>query len=97
MGNYLAMVKQTNENKLLSSLSKLKTVALNPGNSPWRRLGATKAMSDLRNNYNADADSEMDGDKKSKLRDMARSITDMVQEIKMKETNDQLKEVYQNF
>ena len=97
LGNYLGMVKQTNENKLVASLGKLKGMALDVGNSPWRRLGATKAMSDLRNNYNAEADSEMDDDKKDKLRDMARSITDMVQEIKTKETNDQLKEVYQNF
>jgi len=94
--SYLNIIVNTNDKTVFSSMEKLKGLATNMIQSPWRRLAATKAMNDMRSEYQTRA-SKTEGQKKTDLLANADTITKLIEEIKSKEENDQLKDLYNNY
>jgi len=80
--NYYGLLKQADDTTISTSVTKLNTYATNFDNSPWKRFGAIKALYDLKSNY-------MDQGMNAK----AEPITIMLNRIKERETNDQLKAI----
>ena len=95
--NYIALVEQTDEMQINDSMHKLKSVGIDMARSPWQRFAATKAMNEMRNAYFEKANTEKDEEKKEAMEQNAASITEMIEEVKSKETNDQLKSIYMRF
>jgi len=80
--NYYSLLKQADDATITTSTNKLNKFATNLDNSPWKRFGAIKALHDLKSNY-------MDQGMKVK----AEPITIMLNRIKERETNEQLKAI----
>ena len=80
--NYYSLLKQADDATITTSTAKLNGFATNLDNSPWKRFGAIKALHDLKSNY-------MDQGMKLK----AEPITIMLNRIKERETNEQLKAI----
>ncbi len=80
--NYYSLLKKADDATITASTSKLNEFATNLDNSPWKRFGAIKALYDLKSNY-------MDQGMKVK----AEPITIMLNRIKERETNEQLKAI----
>ena len=97
LGNYLSLVKQGDDANMTNSIMKLKTIATDMTQSPWRRFGVTKNLSDLRSEYREMAQGESDTAKSAQLEAKVNVITEMIEDIKTKETNEQLKAIYGNF
>lgn len=95
--NYFLLVEQTDHATINQSMKKLKSVGIDKSKSPWQRFAATKAMNDMRNVFSEKAELESNEQKKSELEENARLITEMIEEIKERETNDQLKSIYFQF
>ncbi len=95
--NYIDLAEQTNESEINTCMQKLKAVGIDMSRSPWQRFGATKAMNEMRESYTEQASLEKDELKKTELEGSAASITEMIEEVKEKETNDQLKSIYMRF
>ncbi len=85
IGNYIKVLTKTNatDEQLVEKTKRLQTIALNQAQSPWKRFAATKAISDVRK-------------KMGTANANYKTLTDALLEIKDKETNDQLKSVYEN-
>jgi aminopeptidase N len=95
--NYITLVEQSDDMGIKNSLQKLKAVGVDMDKSPWQRFGATKAMNEMRKSYEEKASEEKDEQKKSELEENAASITQLIEEVKSKETNDRLKSIYSRF
>jgi aminopeptidase N len=95
--NYFALLKIADEATATDNILLLKDISTNMGQSPWRRFGAMKAMNDMRGFYLDEADKKDDELMKNELQGNAAAITRMMDEVKSKETNDQLKAIYNNF
>lgn len=95
--NYFALLKLAEEETITENILHLKGISTNMGQSPWRRFGAMKTLNDMRGFYLDQADREEDETGRTKLTQNAEDITEMIDEIKTKETNDQLKAIYNNF
>lgn len=72
----------------------LKNFGLGSTSSLWRKFGAVKALNDLRNDFRVKARSAS-GTEKTNLSMNADRITQLIDEIKSKETNEELKSVYE--
>ena len=95
--NYFTLLKEADEVTITKNLILLRDLATNMGQSPWRRFGATKTLNDMRGVYLDMADKTDDQMKKTELEGNAASVTRMIEEVKSKETNDQLKAIYSTF
>ncbi len=95
--NYFALLKNATEVVVTENLLQLRDISTNMGQSPWRRFGAMKTLNDMRGFYLDQADAKEDEQTKNELQGNAAAITRMIDEIKSKETNDQLKAIYNNF
>ncbi len=95
--NYIALVEQTEEPQISESMQKLKAVGVDMSKSPWQRFAATKAMNEMRTSYTDQASNENDEQKKNELEENAASITELIEEVKSKETSDRLKSIYMQF
>ncbi len=95
--NYFALLKNADEATVTDNVLGLKDISVNMGQSPWRRFGAMKALNDMRGHYLDLADKAENDSSKIELEGNAAAITRMIEEIKVKETNDQLKGIYNNF
>lgn len=80
--NYYSLLKQADDTTIGASTTKLNKFATNLDNSPWKRFGAIKTLHDLKSNY-------MDKGMNTK----AEPITIMLNRIKERETNEQLKAI----
>ncbi|MGB3801875.1 MAG: M1 family metallopeptidase [Lewinella sp.] len=91
---YQSLLAQGQSAEQTAGVARLKEIALNQSQSPWRRLAATKAISDLRNTLSEEVDS-MDeaGDLNKLIMEMGTSL----EAIKAAETNADLKNIYQQF
>lgn len=79
--NYVKTLTKLNVNDadVLTKMGKLKDIAINPTQSPWRRLACAKAISDVRKTF------------KNKAGSGYTDILNMLTEIASKEKNEQLK------
>ncbi|MEM6772250.1 MAG: alanyl aminopeptidase, partial [Bacteroidota bacterium] len=83
---YRGLLAKADENTMASGVEKMKMLALDQGDSPWRRLAATKALSDWREDLKAAGDTE-----KVDL------FGGIISEIKKAETEPQLQQIYMGY
>lgn len=86
IGSYAGLCIGLDDTVQEKCLTTLKTMALALEDTPWRRYGATKALNDLKMYYKSVNNT-------GKIQEIAKSI----EEIKSKETNSQLKTIYDMF
>jgi len=80
--NYYSLLKQSDDTTITASATKLNEFATNLDNSPWKRFGSIKVLHDLKSNY-------LDQGMNTK----AEPIAIMLNRIKERETNEQLKAI----
>ncbi len=98
IGNYMSLVLQTDESQLNNSIAKLQGVATDMSQSPWRRFGVTKNLNDLRMFYQEEQTAAAgDAEVQAVTEEKVKMITDVIEDIKSKETNGQLQAIYGNF
>ncbi|MFT5165572.1 MAG: aminopeptidase N [Saprospiraceae bacterium] len=95
--SYFALLKLADKVTVTNNIVPLKDISTDMGQSPWRRFGAMKTLNDMRGFYLDLADKKEDELVKNELQSNAAAITRMIEEIKSRETNDQLKAIYNNF
>ncbi len=94
--NYVALNKRAEDSVASKSLDKMKSIAINMKESPWKRFAATKSLNDMRVSF-VERAGGMEGDGKAKLMTFVDDISAMINEIKAVEKNDQLKMFYNSF
>ncbi|NJB87495.1 aminopeptidase N [Lewinella marina] len=91
---YQSLLAQGQSAEQTTGVSRLKEIALDQSQTPWRRLAATKAISDLRNSLAERVESMGDaGDLNKLILEMGTSL----EAIKAAETNTDLQNIYQQF
>ncbi|MBB4079080.1 aminopeptidase N [Lewinella aquimaris] len=91
---YQALLAKGASAQQTSGVAILKDLALDQSQSPWRRLAATKAISDLRNDLSTRVEEATeDADLNKLIMEMGNSL----ETIKATETNAELKSIYQQF
>ena len=95
--NYFSLLQSADDATITKNVLQFKDISLDMAQSPWRRFAAVKTMNDLRGLYLDKADKVEEESKKTILKEAAGKITAMIEEAKSKETNDQLKGIYNNF
>lgn len=95
--NYQSLALKVNEEKVKKAVGLFETIALDFKQSPWRRLASTKALNDLRNEYRTKANEIAEPDKKEELEKQVSAISEIVDEIKSKETDKELQNIYSQF
>ena len=97
LGNYLMLSINKGDNERAQAVNTLQNLALDSSQSLWRKLGATKNLADLGNEYQNQANITDDVSRKSRMQQFALELKDIVTKIKQTETNSQLTEIYQQF
>ena len=97
LGNYLLLSLNKGDNERAIAIDKLKQVATEPGQSLWRKLAATKNLSDLGRQFQSQVDQLTEVADKTRAQQFADEITSIVSMIKKQETNSQLQDIYQQF
>ena len=82
LGSYVKVLEKLGETSVVDKMGKLKDIAVNQAQSPYRRFACTKAINDIRQKYKTQANGT--------YADLSKYLTEIV----MKETNDQLKQIY---
>lgn len=95
--NYAGLTMAQDMETIMSSAGKLKNIAVNMGQSPWRRFAATKAINDLHGTLYQYVNDETDAAKGEQVKVNDNKLIQMIDEIKSIETNGQLKGFYSNF
>ncbi len=95
--NYFSILQSADDATVSENTSLMKDLAVDMGQSPWRRFAATKTINDIRGFYLDKADKAASAEKQTSLRSGADKLTQMIETIKAAETNDQLKLIYQRF
>lgn len=75
-------------------MNRLKEIGLNQKQSTWRRLAATKTITDLANEWQAEANRSKEGQKKTALNQGVDRLIGFLDRIKEAEENDQLRSLY---
>ncbi len=91
--NYLNILQGSDTEVIQTSMTKLKAVATNMGESPWRRLSATRAMSGMVQIYQQRFEQDSDENTQKAME----AVKVMIEEIKQKESNPRLKNMYEQF
>jgi aminopeptidase N len=86
IGSYATMCSSLNDEIQEKCIKTLQTISMSMDDSPWRRYGAVKGLSDLKMIYKALNNT-------AKMQEVAK----IVDEAKSKETNSQLKAIYEMF
>jgi len=92
--NYLKLAKTGDGSTLDNALLKLKEIGVNPTQSPWRRLGAYKSISDLSKEFKTQVEATSETNVKTRLQQKIEYLTGLTKDIASKESNDQLKAIY---
>ena len=91
---YQQLLAQGETAEQTAGVAAMKAIALDQSQSPWRRLAATKAISDLRTTLSDQVGDVEAGEELNKLiMEMGTSLD----EIRAAETNAELKNIYQQF
>jgi len=97
LGNYLLLSLNKGVDERSKAIDKLKEVATDPGQSLWRKLAATKNLSDLGRQFQSQVEQLTEVADKTRAQQFADEITNIVSMIKKQETNSQLQDIYQQF
>ena len=76
--------------------AKLKAIAVNMKQSPWRRVAATRTLFEMKMAY-AEKSQEAGSAEKTALENLVNEIGKMVEDIKAVETEPQIKALYEQF
>lgn len=96
--SYRALVQLVDEKTYESIILNLKKMGMDSSDSKWRRFSATKTLNDLREDYRV-ALNEKNIDKKMEvfLNNRIKKLTEMIDEVKSKTTNEWLLEGYEYY
>ena len=83
IGSYGKAIEKLDQASYLTKLGNLKAMAIDQTNSPYRRFGSARVINDIRLKHKAAADA------------VYTATTAMIQEIKQKETNAELKGIFE--
>ena len=97
LGNYLMLSLNKGTAERAKAINKLHEIATDSGQTLWRKLAATKNLSDLGKEFQAQADQLTDVGEKSRAQQFADELTNIISQIKKNETNSQLQDIYQQF
>ena len=95
-GGY-AYLLQSSGTDVTPALSKLHGMATNGSQSLWKRFAATKTLVDFKKIYENGITQVTDAAAIEGLKKSIATITNYITEIKAKETDNQLKGLYNNF
>ncbi|MEL7020878.1 MAG: M1 family aminopeptidase [Bacteroidota bacterium] len=95
--NYGKLVATQDIKTLMNAADNLQQLAINMGQSPWRRFAATKVINDLHGLLYQYTNSENDEPRREQLQSNDDKLLQMISTIKATETNGQLKGFYSNF
>lgn len=93
--NYQELTFKLGEPHAEQAIQKLRTMALDAAQSPWRRLGATKSLNDFRNIYRAQGNQAKQAVDKTAFEKKVTEISRMIEEVKTFESNQELKSIYE--
>jgi aminopeptidase N len=82
VGNYVKILEKLNETNIVDKMGKLRDIGVNQSQSVWRRFACAKAINDLRAKYKTQANTTY------------AELSKMITEIAMKESNEQLKAIF---
>ncbi len=94
-GSYQELAFNSGEKYAMEATARLKEMALNASQSPWRRMAATKSLNDMRNAFRAKGNATKDPAARQALEEKVTEISRIIEEIKLFEPNEQLKASYQ--
>ncbi|MDZ4682685.1 MAG: M1 family aminopeptidase [Saprospiraceae bacterium] len=77
-------------------IAKLKAIAINMKQSPWRRVAATRTLFEMKMDYAEKIMEARDGEKTA-LENLVSGIAKMLEDIKSVETEPQIKSLYEQF
>lgn len=97
IGNYQQLAVKAGEREADAATILLRGISLDAAQSPWRRLGATRALNEMRNFFRAKANKTKDATEKARLESKVSDISKMMDEVKLFEPNQELKAIYQQF
>ena len=95
VGSYQELAFKSGEKYAMDATARLKEMALNASQSPWRRMAATKSLNDMRNAFRAKGNATKDPEAKRALEEKVTEISRIIEEIKVFEPNQELKAIYQ--
>ncbi|MCB0638648.1 MAG: alanyl aminopeptidase [Lewinella sp.] len=95
--SFEGMLLGGNESNIDKGAEALQAIAMNMGQSPWRRISATRSISNMRQTINKDARRASDPTVKEKLQARAGKLQLMIDAIKKAETNEQLLGIYRQY
>ncbi|SEP73766.1 M1 family aminopeptidase [Neolewinella agarilytica] len=87
MDGYRNLLAKGSPDQMAAGVAKLKSLGLDQGGSPWRRLAATKAINDIRESLK----------KAGAANPMIEQLKIMIDEIKAKETVSDLRQIYEGY
>lgn len=91
-GNYVDIITQLDIKHLSGAIENLKNIGIDMGQSPWQRVASMQALSSLNTAFTAkEEDDELD------MYPFLEKISAAIAALKAKETNPQLKAIYENF
>lgn len=90
----LEIVLQAKVEETMRLMNRLREIGTNQQQSPWRRLAATKTMTDLANEWQATANRANDAEEKQRLNQQVDQLKKYLEQIKDAEENDQLRSLY---
>ena len=97
MGNYLMLSINKGDEERSKAVNLLSNTAMDKSQSLWRKLSATKNLADLGKEYKSQVENTTDVSKKSRMQQFSNEIDGIITKIKMRETNPQLIEIYEQF
>ncbi len=97
MVKYKDLVLKAGVEPTMMAANKLKAMALDQAVSPWKRLGATRAITQMRDELEEKASETKEAETKAALEYNVKELKTMFELIKEKETDDQLKSFYRQF
>ena len=95
--NYAKLASGESAETIVDAAKKLKGVAMNMGQSPWRRFAATKAINDLHGEVYGRANDVTDETEQTDLTSKDNMLIQLIEDIKSTEENEQLLQFYANF
>ncbi|MBP7821757.1 MAG: DUF3458 domain-containing protein, partial [Saprospiraceae bacterium] len=96
--NYRDMLKKLTNIDVMSKLQNLYNLATNTNESPWKRYAATKVINDMRTYFRTQSKNNSNDQKARDLStERANVLTTFIEDIKVKETNAQIKTLINAF
>ena len=94
INSYQALATVAGLEEAEKAAKKLNAIALDLGQSPWRRVASTKSLHDMRTNFEEQVQASSDTAEQEKLNAKIKELSEMIEKIKSVETDEQIKALY---